>query len=79
MLCSAFKGLRYFQESGFVKSIFCLEHLCPVALNWAAAGADCGEGRGTRCALSSPPPRFSFHSHSPATSFPYVSEGLGAQ
>lgn len=57
MGCSALESLRYFQESGFVKSIFCLEHLWPVELNWAAAGADCGAAAaGDIVALRSPAP-----------------------
>lgn len=35
-----------------------------------------GGGRGARSARA---PRFPFHFHSPATNFPYVSEGLGTQ
>lgn len=59
MGCSALKCLRYFQESGFVKSIFCLEHLWPVELNWAAAGADCGAAAGggrEHCVRAAPRP-----------------------
>lgn len=81
MGCSALKRrLRYFQESGFVKSIVCGTP-APVELNWAAAGADCGAGGGGTV-LGSRPPRFFFfsdHFQSPLTSFPCVSEGLGTQ